>query len=529
MFLGIGIASWLVIVIVGVGLCLVVKLFETSPVPNDIPRALNRKSLLGRAVERFVGVNPISFIREGYQKYSKHQKPFVLPSVAEGDEVLLPKDLAKHVLFSKENEYSFKAYITDFFQLKYTSWPLAFANKYDFYVKLISKDLTETLKTDTVARSLAEEARACLADLWGEDSDRWVEINLYCAMEKMASRMINVLAIGPGHSDDETLLNAMAHCSDAIVFGASIIKAFPSFLHPVIGPIVGMVNRYFEVIFHKRMKPIIESKIKEQQKQTDPEAQEETLKSMDSLLDLLIRAGLRSKWPMEATSMWLSYRIFMINFPGVHTTAVSATSVLLDILSDPVDENLVNDLRAEVESIAGSSSGDWTAEDLGRAALLDSAVKESLRLNGINAASPTRKVVAPNGVTLANGLFLPCGTKVGIPQYALHRDEEFYPEADRYNPCRFYTENASESERRQSSMTTPSDEYVVFGHGRRQCPGRFIFAHIFKVFIAEMLLNYDIQPILVRPKIHRWGRFQLPPVTTKLTVRRKKRNSVTCE
>lgn len=68
MFLGISTASWLVIGIIGVGLCLVVKLFETSPVPNDIPRALNRKSLLGRAVERFVGVNPISFIREGYQK-----------------------------------------------------------------------------------------------------------------------------------------------------------------------------------------------------------------------------------------------------------------------------------------------------------------------------------------------------------------------------------------------------------------------------------------------------------------------------
>ncbi|KAI2851889.1 hypothetical protein CBS147345_465 [Aspergillus niger] len=534
MFLSISIASWLVIGIIGVGLCLVVKLFETSSVPNGIPRVLNREDLVGRAVERFVGVNPIGFIREGYQKYSKHQKPFVLPSVAEGDEVLLPKDLAKHVLFSKENEYSFKAYITDFFQLKYTSWPLAFAKKYDFYVKLISKDLTETLKTDSVARSLAEEARSCLADLWGEDSETWVDISLYCAMEKMASRMINVLAIGPGHSD-ETLLNAMAHCSDAIVFGASIIKAFPSFLHPertlptkiggrIIGPIVGMINRYFEVIFHKRMKPIIESKIKEQQKQRDPEAQEETLKSVDSLLDLLIRAGLRSKWPIEATSMWLSYRIFMINFPGVHTTAVSATSVLLDILSDPIDENLVNHLRAEIESIAGNSSGYWNAEDLERAALLDSAVKESLRLNGINAASPTRKVVAPNGVSLANGLFLPCGTKVGIPQYALHRDEEIYPEADRYNPYRFYIENASESAIRQSSMTTTSDEYVVFGHGRRQCPGRFIFAHIVKVFIAEMLLNYDVQPILVRPKIHRWGRFQLPPLTTKLTVRRKKRN-----
>lgn len=119
----------------------------------------------------------------------------------------------------------------------------------------------------------------------------------------------------------------------------------------------------------------------------------------DSLLDLLIRAGLRSKWPIEATSMWLSYRIFMINFPGVHTTAVSATSVLLDILSDPIDENLVNHLRAEIESIAGNSSGYWNAEDLERAALLDSAVKESLRLNGINAASPTRKVCANSSIS----------------------------------------------------------------------------------------------------------------------------------
>lgn len=68
MFLSISIASWLVIGIIGVGLCLVVKLFETSSVPNGIPRVLNREDLVGRAVERFVGVNPIGFIREGYQK-----------------------------------------------------------------------------------------------------------------------------------------------------------------------------------------------------------------------------------------------------------------------------------------------------------------------------------------------------------------------------------------------------------------------------------------------------------------------------
>lgn len=88
-------------------------------------------------------------------------------------------------------------------------------------------------------------------------------------------------------------------------------------------------------------------------------------------------------------------------------------------------------------------------------------------------------------------------------------------------------------------MTNTSESYVVFGHGRRQCPGRWIFAHIFKVLIAEMLLSYEIKPFATRPKIHSkyclgvvsmntglhclgWGRFQLPPLTTKLTVRRRK-------
>ncbi|PYI11634.1 cytochrome P450 [Aspergillus sclerotiicarbonarius CBS 121057] len=522
MLLGTSIVSWVEIGLIGIFLCLMVKLFETSPVPSDIPWVLKRKGLLGRAAERFIGVNPVGFIHEGYQKYSKHQKPFVLPSVTEGDEVLLPTDQSNFILFAAENEYSFKSNITDFFQLKYTSWPLAFAEKYDLYVKLISKDLSGTLKTESVAMSLAEEARSCLSDLWGEDADNWNEFYLYSAMEKMASRMINVLAIGPGHGRDKILLDAMAHCSNAIVLGASIIKAFPSFLHPIVGPFVGLVNRYFEMVFHSRMKPIIESKIDEQQKATDFEGQQETVKSKGSLLDLLIQAGLRSKWPMETTSMWLAYRVFMINFPGVHTTAVSATSVLLDILSHPVEKELIKCLQEEIESIAVGSSGVWTADSLGQASLLDSAVKESLRLNGINAASPTRKVVAPDGVTLANGLFLPCGTKVGIPQYALHRDEEFYPEPDKYNPYRFYTLDASAEKRQQNSMTSTSDKYVVFGHGRRQCPGRWIFAHIFKAFIAEMLLNYEIQPIPIRPKIRRWGRFQLPPVTTKIAVRRKK-------
>ncbi|RLL98912.1 hypothetical protein CFD26_105565 [Aspergillus turcosus] len=502
--------------------CLIVKLFETSPVPKNIPWVLSKKGFLGRAAERFIGVNPIGFIQEGYEQYSKNQQPFVMPSVNEGDEVILPKEHTNAVLFSKESEYSFKGHINDFFQLKYTSWPLAFAKRYDYFVKLVSKDLTETLKSKAVAESLAEEARSCLSDIWGEDTDNWVEVPLYAFMEKAAARMINVLAIGPGRSHDTSLLNAMTNCSNAIVFGANVIKAFPSFLHPIIGPIVGLVNRWQERVFHIRMKPIIDAKIKEQKEAYNSESLQKRLKTNGSLLDLLIQAGLRSKWPVELDTMWLAYRIFMINFPGVHTSGISATSALLDILSYPTEEGFMDMLQAEIERIAATSDGSWSAAELERASLLESAIKESLRFNGINAVSPTRKVVAPEGATLPNGVFLPYGTKIGIPQYAVHRDSDLYPNPDEYNPYRFYKENASPEERRQNLMTHTSDTYLVFGHGRRQCPGRWLFQHIFKLLIAEMLLKYEIKPFATRPKIHRWGRFQLPPLSVKLTVRRKK-------
>lgn len=36
----------------------------------------------------------------------------------------------------------------------------------------------------------------------------------------------------------------------------------------------------------------------------------------------------------------------------------------------------------------------------------------------------------------------------------------------------------------ENFMTVTSDTYLAFGHGRRKCPGRWIYARLFKVLIA---------------------------------------------
>lgn len=79
----------------------------------------------------------------------------------------------------------------------------------------------------------------------------------------------------------------------------------------------------------------------------------------------------------------------------------------------------------------------WGKAALARMAHVDSALRESMRLNGFVARGIMKTVVAPGGVTLPDGTHLPRGVKVGIQAYSVHRDEAYYPDAERYDAFRF--------------------------------------------------------------------------------------------
>jgi hypothetical protein len=82
----------------------------------------------------------------------------------------------------------------------------------------------------------------------------------------------------------------------------------------------------------------------------------------------------------------------MATFPGVHSSAVQGYSFFLDLLSSPPEETVWDILREEAQSISTGDQGVWATRDLDQAILLDSAIKESLRLNGLSSITPIRKV-----------------------------------------------------------------------------------------------------------------------------------------
>ncbi|KAL7851844.1 hypothetical protein SRHO_G00176290 [Serrasalmus rhombeus] len=110
---------------------------------------------------------------------------------------------------------------------------------------------------------------------------------------------------------------------------------------------------------------------------------------------------------------------------------------------------------------------------------LDAALNESLRLYPVAARTDrvAKKTVEINGVNI------PRGTTVMIPIYPLHRDPEYWPDPDTFNPERFTKENKE---------SIDPYMYMPFGAGPRNCIGMRFALVSMKLAIVEILQRFDV-------------------------------------
>lgn len=191
---------------------------------------------------------------------------------------------------------------------------------------------------------------------------------------------------------------------------------------------------------------------------------------------------------------------------------------------------------------------------------VDSAIRESMRLNGFVARGIMKTVMSPSGVTLPDGTHIPHGVKVGIQAYSVHRDEEHYANANTYDAFRFVKEtyfihtdpdtaissgsdtesidgscaprkpsasapfiaSGKKDDKRPMSLVTTSPTFLAFSHGPNACPGRFFAANQMKLTLAHIALHYEIEPLPSRPE-NRWFVGSLgPPFEQMIRVKRRK-------
>ncbi len=196
---------------------------------------------------------------------------------------------------------------------------------------------------------------------------------------------------------------------------------------------------------------------------------------------------------------------------GHETTANALTFALWLLATHPeVQQRAAAEAQQVLKNPSQDSLRGVSSEDYGRLPYLGQVFAEAMRLY------PPVWVTARTAAEeyLWRGIRVQRGTILIAPQYAVHRDERWYPEPDRFDPERFTA---------VAKAARPRLAYFPFAAGSRQCIGEGLARMEGVLILATILADWELTPesgagtaIAVQPAIT-----LRPAGPVKLVVRRR--------
>ncbi|XP_057604859.1 cytochrome P450 3A12-like isoform X2 [Hippopotamus amphibius kiboko] len=164
-------------------------------------------------------------------------------------------------------------------------------------------------------------------------------------------------------------------------------------------------------------------------------------------------------------------------FAGYETTSSSLSFLIYELATHPdVQQKLQEEIDATFPNKAPP-----TYDGLAQMDYLDMVLNESLRLFPIIGRLER---VCKRDVDI-HGVFIPKGTVMMVPVFAIHRDPELWPEPEEFRPERF-------SKKNKDSINPYT--YLPFGTGPRNCIGmRFAIMNM-KLALVKVLQNFSFKP-----------------------------------
>ncbi|XP_011635751.1 cytochrome P450 4C1-like [Pogonomyrmex barbatus] len=194
-----------------------------------------------------------------------------------------------------------------------------------------------------------------------------------------------------------------------------------------------------------------------------------------TMMDLLIAASREG----YLTDSDIKEEIDTILFAGHDTTAMTICYVLL-LLADHKD--VQDRVREEVNAVMHESGGRFTMQSLQNLSYLERCIKETMRLYPVVYFISR---VTSEDVKLQSYL-IPAGTSLLISIYGVHRDPNYWPNPEIFDPDRFLPDNI----RNQHPYA-----YLPFSAGSRNCIGQRFALLEMKSFVASLIYNFYLEPI----------------------------------
>ncbi|KAJ3488343.1 hypothetical protein NLI96_g2934 [Meripilus lineatus] len=439
-------------------------------------------------------------LHEGYLKYKGDI--FKIPLIDRWLVVVSGPELIEELRKMPDDKMSFIEAATDLVQSRYTFG--GEINRDPYHVDIIRSQLTRRIANFFPA--IHNEIIAAFGDMIPLQ-DEWASVPALHVMRKVVARVSNRVFVGlPMCRNAEYLNMAIFHTMD-VMKTRNYLSLVPQPLKPIFAPLVNSSQRTM-----RQCKRLLGPMIEERFRLLREHGQDWSEKPDDGLQWIVDEAFIRGNGVEDVVR-----RLLLMNFAAIHTSSNSFTHALYHLAANP---EYILPIREEIEAI--TTQDGWTKAAMNKLRKLDSLMKESQRLNGINATSVMRK--AKQDLTLSNGTFIPEGTICVAEALSTHTDENNYTNPDVFDPFRFSDMREEDGEGTKHQFVSTSTDYIPFGHGRHACPGRFFAANELKAMMAHILVSYDVmfENKGVRPPNEGFGTAIIPSPTARVLFRKRK-------
>ncbi|POS79571.1 hypothetical protein DHEL01_v202043 [Diaporthe helianthi] len=450
----------------------------------------------------------------------------LVPMLGTRPSVLLPAKNTKFVIDNPENVLGLHEAVMDSLQSDYTMGE-----------RLIREPVHHTLITTTLTNQtgnlipdLAEETEHSLDELWGTDTGDWRQVCIYTSLQRSIGRVTNRIFVGKPVCRDPELLKRGIALAMGVPQTSQLLRLFPDLLKPLVAPIITIPKMLHQRAFFKVLRPTIEQRLRDyEERHRDLEKNKALGPEPNDFLQWLVNQAKEMGDPWYSKPSTLALRVQVLNFASIHTSSFAITGVILDLVASKPE--YIEEMREEIRNVLAAHGGKWNKRALAEMQKVDSAFRESQRLNSFVTVGLGRTVVAKDGITTPEGLHIPPGNKVCVPCYGTHHDPGVYEAPDEFRPCRFSemrkvaddkeADQGSYLSRARKQWATTTTDFLGFGHGRGACPGRFFAAAELKLMLAYLILNYDFEMLQERPRNMWFALNRVPPMEQTIRVRRR--------
>lgn len=179
----------------------------------------------------------------------------------------------------------------------------------------------------------------------------------------------------------------------------------------------------------------------------------------------------------------IAANVFVFYIAG---NASSSSTVAYTLYELTQNKSLMDRAKSDIKETIATHDGKLTYETITNMKFIDLCVKETLRkypaLPILNRKCTKDYKVPDTNITIEEG------TSIIISLLGLHRDEEYFTNANKYDPDRFSDERNDFCE----------DAYMPFGLGARNCLAFRMGLLISKIAVVMLLMSFDFEALSIR-------------------------------